>query len=93
MENFLFELEKIIKQRLKELPEDSYTAKLFKAGSRKIGAKVMEEATEVVSAYLSEGKNRVLEESADLLYHLLVLLASAGASLEEVVELLKSRHR
>ncbi len=74
-----------------EMPEDSYTAKLLKRGTGHISQKVGEEAVEVVVAAL-EG-TQLAEESADLLYHLLVLLEERGVRVEEVARVLDERHR
>ena len=74
-----------------EMPEDSYTAKLLERGTGYISQKVGEEAVEVVVAAL-EGE-RLAEESADLLYHLLVLLEERGVGVEEVAKVLDERHR
>lgn len=90
---FLSHLEKIIEERKSASPEKSYTAKLLTEGTKKICAKVLEESTETVCAALIESDGRLLEESADLLYHLMVLLASRGLTLEQVVEILEKRHK
>jgi phosphoribosyl-ATP pyrophosphohydrolase/phosphoribosyl-AMP cyclohydrolase len=74
-----------------EMPESSYTAKLLERGTGHISQKVGEEAVEVVVAAL-EGE-RLAEESADLLYHLLVLLEERGVRVEEVAKVLDERHR
>ncbi len=74
-----------------EMPEDSYTAKLLERGTGHVSQKVGEEAVEVVVAAL-EGE-RLAEESADLLYHLLVLLEERGVDVEEVAKVLDERHR
>jgi len=65
-------------------PEQSYTAKLFSKGRGKIAQKVGEEGVECVIAALSEGNDKLVSESADLFYHLLVLWAEAGVKPEEV---------
>jgi phosphoribosyl-AMP cyclohydrolase / phosphoribosyl-ATP pyrophosphohydrolase len=77
--------------RHREMPEGSYTAKLLERGTGYIAQKVGEEAVEVVVAAL-EGE-RLAEESADLLYHLLVLLEEQGVGAEEVARILDERHR
>lgn len=89
--DILSKLESIIRERKKTLPENSYTAKLFEAGTLKIAQKVGEEAVEVAISAVSGDKKRLTEESADLLYHLLVLLQQKDMSLIDVVEELKSR--
>ena len=69
------ELYEIILDRKDQMPKNSYTASLFKAGLRKINAKVKEEALEVIEASRKETEQRFIEESIDLLYHFFVLLA------------------
>ena len=80
-----------IRDRHGEMPEGSYTAKLFTRGAGYIGQKVGEEAVEVVVAALQD--DRLAEETADLLYHLLVLLEERGVPTEEVARILDERHR
>ena len=80
-----------IAERRREMPEDSYTAKLIGQGTERVAQKVGEEAVEVIIAAL-EGK-RLAEESADLLYHLLVLLEECGIKPEKVAKVLDERHR
>ena len=77
--------------RHEEMPEESYTAKLFQRGTGYAAQKVGEEAVEVVVAAL-EGE-KLAEETADLLYHLLVLLEERGVKPEEVARVLDERHR
>lgn len=81
----------IISARHEEMPEGSYTAKLFGRGAPYLAQKVGEEAVEVVVAALEN--DRLAEESADLLYHLLVLLEERGVGTEEVARVLDERHR
>ena len=90
-EKLFFKLSQVIKNRKKNLPKDSYVAKLFKKGKVKIANKLGEEAVETVTAYLYEGKKELLEESADLMFHLLVLLEDSGLTIEEVEETLSKR--
>ncbi len=71
LDNILFKLEKIIKARKEELPEKSYTAHLFEKGEDKILKKLGEEAIELILA--AKSNENIIEECADLLYHLLVL--------------------
>ena len=80
-----------IRERHGEMPEGSYTAKLFTRGAGYIGQKVGEEAVEVVVAALQD--DRLAEETADLLYHLLVLLEERGVATGEVARILDERHR
>ncbi len=89
---FLSSLESIIEQRVAERPEGSYTARLFAQGPKRIAQKVGEEGLEVALAAVTETDDKVLAESADLLYHLLVLLKSRGLPLARVVAELESRH-
>jgi phosphoribosyl-ATP pyrophosphohydrolase/phosphoribosyl-AMP cyclohydrolase len=87
----LTRLARTIAERHREMPEGSYTVKLMKWGTGYIAQKVGEEAVEVVVAALKEEK--LSEESADLLYHLLVLLEERGVRPEEVAKILDERHR
>jgi len=89
---FLSTLEGVIEQRVAENPEGSYTARLFAKGPKRIAQKVGEEGLEVALAAVAETDDKVVSESADLLYHLLVLLRSRGVSLAAVVAELESRH-
>jgi phosphoribosyl-ATP pyrophosphohydrolase/phosphoribosyl-AMP cyclohydrolase len=89
---FLAQLEQIIAQRINELPQGSYTAALFAQGSRRIAQKVGEEGVEVALAGAGESDAQLLAESADLLYHLLLLLRSRSLPLERVIALLQQRH-
>ena len=89
---FLFYLESVIKDRRDNPQEGSYTNHLFSRGLNKIAQKVGEEAVELVIESKDDDKDLFLGEAADLMYHLLVLLVKKGASMEEVVDVLKSRH-
>lgn len=84
-------LAETVAERRLNLPPDSRTAALFRRGLPRIARKVGEEAVEAAVAALAEGKERLREEAADLLYHLLVLLEASGVSLEEVLEVLARR--
>jgi phosphoribosyl-ATP pyrophosphohydrolase/phosphoribosyl-AMP cyclohydrolase len=90
---FLEQLEALIRQRLKDMPEGSYTAKLARKGVTGIAQKVGEEGVELALAAAAQGDERVIGESADLVYHLLVLLAFRHVALADVVEVLEQRHR
>ena len=90
-DKLFFKLSQIIKKRKKDPPKDSYVAKLFGKGKVKIANKLGEEAVETITAYLYEGKKELLEESADLMFHLLVLLEDSGLTIEEVEETLSKR--
>lgn len=90
-ESILEELSKIIKKRKNENTENSYVSKLFKKGKIKIANKLGEEAVETISAFLAEGKQDITEESADLLFHLLILLEESELSINDVLEVLRKR--
>lgn len=90
--DFLFELEELIQSRYTERPEGSYTTRLFEGGVDAIAQKVGEEAIEVVIASKNEDRDELIYESADLLYHLLVLLAQREIGLDEIVQELHNRH-
>ena len=83
-------LARTIAQRAAERPEGSYTAELL-AEPPRIGDKVREEANEVAEAARGESDERVAEEAADVLYHLSVLLASRGLSVEDALQVLNGR--
>ena len=90
---FLAKLEQVIEKRAAQRPEDSYTAKLLGKGINKVAQKVGEEGVETALAGVSDTNEKVVEESADLLFHLLVLLRARGVPLHDVVAKLESRHR
>jgi phosphoribosyl-ATP pyrophosphohydrolase/phosphoribosyl-AMP cyclohydrolase len=89
---FLGRLEDIIDERAKGGDEGSYTHRLLAGGPAAAARKVGEEAVEVAIAALEETDDRLKEETADLLYHLLVLLKSRGLRLHDAVEVLRDRH-
>jgi len=89
----LMQLFKLIKERKEKMPENSYTSSLFCAGLDKIIAKIEEETEEVVRAAKSEGKQRLVEESCDLLYHLFVLLNNENVTIANIQEELKKRRK
>jgi phosphoribosyl-ATP pyrophosphohydrolase/phosphoribosyl-AMP cyclohydrolase len=89
---FLAKLENVIAQRASEKPDASYTAKLLAKGINKVAQKVGEEGVETALAGVNEPDEKVLAESADLVFHLLVLLRARGLSLKQVVDTLESRH-
>ncbi len=89
---FLAELADVIEQRRTQSPEQSYTARLFAAGPKRLAQKVGEEGVEVALAAVGEGDEPLLSESADLLFHLMVLLRSRNLSLEQVAAELETRH-
>lgn len=89
---FLLKLEDTLKARKQELPENSYTANLFRDGVDRILKKVGEEAGEVIIAGKNEDPQEFLHEVADLLFHLEVLLVEKGKSIQDVVKELEKRH-
>ena len=88
----LFGLYELLKQRKEEKPQGSYTTYLFEKGLDKILKKVGEECTEVVIAGKAEDKKETVYEIADLAYHVLVLMAQMGITVEDVQKELASRH-
>ncbi len=91
-QNFLFELESIIQDRYNNPKKDSYVNKLRKKGINKIAQKVGEEGVETVIAALTESKSDFINESSDLLFHLLVLLREKDIPLEKIAKNLEKRH-
>lgn len=89
---FLNVLQDYISQRHDEMPEGSYTTTLFQAGINAIAQKVGEEAVETVIEATNGTEGRLVYESADLLYHLIVLLTAKGRRIEDVVDALYRRH-
>ena len=89
---FVRELQDLLKSRKENLPENSYTAKLFSNGVDKIAKKIGEEAVELIIEALDSNDERFLEEAADLLFHMMILLTERGYGLEDVVKVLKGRH-
>ena len=90
---FLSTLETVIKDRKENQADDSYVASLFKKGINKIAQKVGEEAVEVVIEAKDDNKELFLDESADLLFHYLILLQAKGVRLNDIVDVLKNRHK
>lgn len=91
-EDFLFYLEDIIDLRKQAAPDASYVAKLFSKGLNKIAQKVGEEAVETVIEAKDSNDSLFLNESADLLFHYLILLNAKGFRLQDVIDILKDRH-
>lgn len=91
--SFLLRLEQVIAERKTGNSASSYTAKLFSAGAARIAQKVGEEGVELALASVTDSRDKVIAEAADLLYHMLVLLNSREAGLAEVVTELERRHR
>ena len=90
--SFLTTLEEIIVERKSSPAEGSYTSELFAAGQQRVAQKVGEEAIEVALASTNGDRVATINESADLLYHLLVLLAHHDIRLTHVIDTLKQRH-
>lgn len=90
---FLSELESVIASRKQAPTDSSYTAKLYSQGSKRIAQKVGEEGVEVALAAAVNDNQELIDESADLLYHLTVLLQAQGLSLQQVTERLQQRHQ
>ncbi len=92
-DNFLIELENIIIDRKQNPRPGSYTTSLFSDGINRIAQKVGEEAVELVIESKDRNEELFLGEAADLIYHYLVLLIAKGYVLEDVIEVLKKRHK
>lgn len=90
---FLYKLEQIIDQRIKDNVQDSYTNRIFKKGINKAAQKVGEEAVELIIEAKDNNIDLFKNEAADLLYHLLILLRSKDVTLTEIEEVLKNRHK
>ena len=91
-DDFLQQLEHIIDLRKQVSPDESYVAKMFSKGINKIAQKVGEEAVELVIEAKDDNEDLFLNEGADLLFHYLLLLNAKGYKLQNVIEILKSRH-
>lgn len=87
------QLYEVICERRDHPVDTSYTARLLAAGEDEIVKKIGEEAVEIILAAKGQGDRRLVEEIADLTYHLLVLLAARGLSPEDIYEELERRHR
>ncbi len=86
-------LYELISERKQELPEDSYTTYLFENGIDKILKKIGEESAEIIIASKNEPKEELIYETADFLYHLLVLLVEKEVSIDQIKEELKGRYK
>ncbi len=86
-------LQHFIEKRYKEMPEGSYTTSLFQSGVNRMAQKVGEEAIESVIEACNGTDERLIYESADMLYHLIVLLTSKGLSIEDLSRELQKRHK
>ena len=92
-EGFTRRLAAVIRRRHEEMPEGSYTTRLFIKGVKKIAQKVGEEAVESVVEAVDGNRDRFIYEASDLIYHLLVLMEEMGCSLEDMERELALRHR
>jgi phosphoribosyl-ATP pyrophosphohydrolase/phosphoribosyl-AMP cyclohydrolase len=90
--DFLVELETLLYDRKKEMPDGSYTTTMYKKGLDKIAQKVGEEAVETVIASKNESEKETINESADLIFHLMLLLAEKEIPLHKVIKKLRKRH-
>ena len=89
---FLTELQDFIEKRHLEMPEGSYTTKLFKDGVNKMAQKVGEEALETVIEATNGTSDKLIYEASDMMYHLIVLLTSKGLRIEDIAQELYKRH-
>lgn len=89
---FLSELQRFINKRYREMPDNSYTTSLFRKGINKMAQKVGEEAVETVIEATNGTNEKLVYESSDLLYHLIVMLTAKGLSIEDVARELIKRH-
>jgi phosphoribosyl-ATP pyrophosphohydrolase/phosphoribosyl-AMP cyclohydrolase len=90
--SFLSKLESVIAQRITDKPEGSYTARIWSQGQTRMAQKVGEEGVEVALAAVTQEDDRLVSESADLLFHLALLLKSRNLSLADAVRELEKRH-
>lgn len=90
---FLTKLEKIIQERISQDADGSYTAQLARGGEKRVAQKVGEEAVELVLASAAGDREEQIDESADLVYHLIVLSTLKNISLADIVARLRERHR
>lgn len=89
---FLKELEELLYTRKEEMPDGSYTTKMYNKGIDKIAQKLGEEAVETVIASKNEKHKKTVGEAADLLFHLMLLLAEKEIPLHDVIKKLRKRH-
>ncbi|SFT18500.1 bifunctional phosphoribosyl-AMP cyclohydrolase/phosphoribosyl-ATP diphosphatase HisIE [Sphingobacterium wenxiniae] len=92
-QNFLLQLERIVRQRYEQPSDESYVNRLRQRGINKIAQKVGEEAVETVIAALAETEHDFINESSDLFFHLLVLLREKGLDLKNIAKNLEGRHQ
>ena len=89
---FLADLEQVIQERIDNPSQESYTSNLIAKGAKRVAQKVGEEGVELALASVDGSDDEVLNEAADLIYHLLVLLRTRSLSLADVAVVLESRH-
>jgi len=89
---FLAHLDAVVKNRKAEMPAGSYTSSLFQAGAARVAQKVGEEGVELALARMKEDREEMANEAADLLFHMMVLLADADMSLDDALAVLRKRH-
>ena len=92
-EGFIRHLQSVVQQRHRDMPEGSYTTKLFIKGVKKIAQKVGEEAVESVVEAVDGNRDRFIYEASDMIYHLLVLMEQMGCSIEDMERELALRYR
>ena len=92
-DNFIQELYSLIALRDKSGAKDSYTNFLLKAGPKKIAQKISEESNELIIDYLQGSKKRIVEEAADLIYHITLLLYSKNITIKNIENELKKRRK
>ena len=90
--DFIADLEGIVKGRLAQGGDESYTVRLATAGTKRIAQKVGEEGVELALAAVAGNQQEIVDEAADLVYHLIVLLADKGLSIEDIAQRLRTRH-
>ncbi len=93
MLNVIESLQTVLEARKQTPTADSYTASLFAAGEDEIAKKIGEEAVEVILAVKGQGNQRIVEETADLVYHILVMLVDRGLSWQDVQDELAKRRK
>lgn len=92
-EGFIRKLSAVVQQRHRDMPEDSYTTRLFIRGIKKIAQKVGEEAVESAIEAVDGNRRRFIYEAGDLMFHYLVMLEQMGVTLDEIEKELLSRHK
>jgi phosphoribosyl-ATP pyrophosphohydrolase/phosphoribosyl-AMP cyclohydrolase len=90
--DFIAELENIVKGRLAQGNDESYTVRLAAAGTKRIAQKVGEEGVELALAAVAGDQQEIIDEASDLVYHLIVLLVDKGLSIADITDCLRARH-